>query len=139
MAKYAFLSDRWVAEARKLRAEYADKVPPAPLSVRMNHIITDVPFGDGRVLSHLDTSAGEPDIDLGHLEHPDLTVTTDYGTAKTILIEGDPQAAMAAFWSGRIRVDGDITKLLELQSTGVIGVNDPTAVEMARRLQEMTE
>lgn len=139
MARFAFLSDEWVQEARRLRAEYEGKVPPASFVIRMNQIITDVPFGDGRVLAHLDTSSGEPELDLGHLDQPDLTVTTDYLTAKAILIEGDTQAAMAAFMGGRIRVDGDITKLLTLQSTGVIGVNDPTAVEMARRLQDMTE
>ena len=123
-----------------LREEYRDKVPPAPFAIRMNLIITDVPFGEGKVPAHLDTSAGEPDLDVGHLDRPDLTVTTEYTTAKAILIEGDGQAAMAAFLSGRIKVDGDITKLLALQSSGgVIGVDDPTAVEMARRLQEMTE
>ncbi|HWG73238.1 MAG TPA: hypothetical protein VG184_04185 [Acidimicrobiales bacterium] len=139
MARFAFLSDEWVQEARRLRAEYEGKVPPSAFVIRMNQIITDVPFGEGKVLAHLDTSSGEPDLDLGHLEQPDLTVTTDYQTAKSILIEGDAQAAIGAFMAGRIRVDGDITKLLALQSTGVIGVNDPVAVEMARRLQDMTE
>lgn len=138
MAKFAFLSDEWVAEARRLRAEYEGKVPAAAVVVRMNHVITEVPFGDGRVLSHLDTSSGEPEIDLGHLEAPDLTVTTDYTTARSILIDADAQAAMNAFLSGRIKVDGDITKLLALQSSGMLGVDDPTALELARRLQEMT-
>ncbi len=138
-ARFAFLSDDWITEARRLREEYRDKVPPAPLAIRMNLIITDVPFGGGRILAHLDTSAGEPDLDVGHLDGPDLTVTTEYTTAKAILIEADSQAAMAAFLGGRIKVDGDITKLLALESTGVIGVDDPTAVEMARRLQMMTE
>ena len=139
MARFAFLSDEWLEQARRLRAEYDGKVPPASFVIRMNQVITDVPFGDGRVLAHLDTSSGEPELDLGHLDQPDLTVTTDYQTAKSILIDGDPQAAMGAFMSGRIRVDGDITKLLALQSSGVIGVDHPVAVEMARRLQDMTE
>lgn len=139
MAKFAFLSDEWIAEARRLRREYRDKVAPADVSIRMNLIVTDVPFGEGKVRAHLDTSAGEPDFDLGHLDGPDLTVTTAWETTRAILIEGDAQAAMSAFLGGRIKVDGDITKLLAMQSTGVIGVDDPTAVEMARRLQEMTE
>lgn len=139
MGKFAFLSDDWVAAARKLRAEYEGKVPPAAVVVRMNQVITEVPFGEGKVLSHLDTSSGEPELDLGHLDAPDLTVTTDYATARAILIEGDAQAAMSAFLSGKIKVDGDITKLLALQQSGGLGVADPTAVELARRLQEMTE
>lgn len=139
VAKFPFLSDDWVAEARRLRAEYEGRVPAAAVVVRMNHVITEVPFGNGRVLSHLDTSSGEPEIDLGHLEAPDLTLTTDYATARAILMGGDPQAAMGAFLSGRIKVDGDITKLIALQSTGGMGVEDPKAVELARRLHDITE
>jgi hypothetical protein len=140
VAKFPFLSDEWVTEARRLRAEYQGQVPAATVVVRMNHVITDVPFGGGRVLSHLDTSSGEPEIDLGHLDSPDLTVTTDYQTARAIFVDANPQAAMNAFMSGRIKVDGDITKLLmTVQSSGAMGVEDPKAVELVRRLHDMTE
>lgn len=139
MARYAFLSDEWVAEARRIRAEYAGKVPPVPVAIRMNQVVKGVPFGDGVLEAHLDTSSGELDLETGHLESPDLTITADYETVKSILIEGDVQVAMQAFFSGRIKVDGDITKLLTLQSTGVVGAIDPQSLEMARRIQDITE
>lgn len=139
MARMAFLSDEWVEEARRIRAEYRGEAPAMPLSVRMNQVITDVPFGDGTIHAYLDTSCGEIDMETGHLERPDLTITLDYPTAKAILIEGDAQAAMQAFLSGRIKVDGDVTKLLALQSGGAINPSDPLAAEVYRRLQEITE
>ncbi len=140
MAKYPFLSDEWVTQARRLRAEYQGQVAPAAVVVRMNQVITDVPFGEGRVLAHLDTSSGEPELDLGHLDGPDLTVTTDYQTARAIFVDANPQAAMNAFMSGKIKVDGDITKLImTMQTAGPLGVNDSKALELVQRLHDLTE
>ena len=82
----------------------------------MNQIITDVPFGDGTIDAHMDTSSGELEMDLGHLENPDVTVTLDYDTAKAIFVEGNPQAGMQAFMAGKIKVQGDMTKLMAMQS-----------------------
>ena len=45
---------------------------------------------------------------------------------------------MQAFLGGRIKVDGDITKLIALQTAGTSAATDSVAVEMARRLQAMT-
>ena len=138
MKQYQFLSDEWVAEARRIRAEFKGKAPEIPVSVRMNQIIRDVPFGDGTIEAHVDTSSGELEMETGHLESPDLTITIGYDTAKAILIDGNAQAAMQAFLGGKIKVDGDITKLLALQSAGLSGNTDPAAIEMAKRLQAMT-
>ena len=46
---------------------------------------------------------------------PDLTVTLDYGTAKAILVDGNPQAGMQAFMAGKVKVQGDMTKLMAMQ------------------------
>jgi hypothetical protein len=136
---YPFLSDEWVAEMRKIRADYEGQGPDVPISIRMNQIITDVPFGEGNIHAYVDTSAGLVDIEMGHLANPDLTITLEYPTAKAILIDGDPQAAMAAFLGGRIKVDGDITKLLALQSPGVVGGLGPGAGDAYARIRAMTE
>ena len=81
MASYAFLTDEWVAEAKKIREEYKGKTPPAAHVVKMNQVITDVPFGEGTINAHMDTSSGEVELDLGHLDAADLNVTLDYETA----------------------------------------------------------
>jgi len=136
---YQFLSDEWIAEARKIRAEFTDAASPPPLSIRMNQVVTDVPFGEGTILAHLDTSAGTLEIDLGHLPDPDLTITLDYDTAKVVLIDGDAQAAMAAFLGGKIKVDGDITKLLALQMSDVSSAGTGGRMaEIYHRVQDIT-
>ncbi|MGC9960697.1 MAG: SCP2 sterol-binding domain-containing protein [Acidimicrobiales bacterium] len=135
MAAYPFLSPEWTEAARELRAEYADTVPPAPVTVRMNLVVNDVPFGDAPLDAHLDTTNGDFVLEHGHLEGADLKITIDYATAKAILIEGNPQAGMQAFMAGRIRVEGDMSKLLALQGAPA----DPVHVEIAQRMRDITE
>ena len=130
-----FLSDEWVVEAKKIREEFAGKGTPPAHAVRMNQVITDVPFGDGSIDAHMDTSGGDVDFDLGLLENPDLTVTLDYETAKSIIVDQNPQAGMQAFMAGKIKVQGDMTKLMAMQS----GTPDPTAQEVAERIKAITE
>ena len=136
MTTFAFLSEDWITEARRIRAEYGDG-PEMPAAVRMNQVITDVPFADESVSAHLDTSSGYLTMELGHLDDADVTVTLEYATAKAIFVDGTPQAAMQAFMAGRIRVDGDMAKLvaaLQGVSPGAF-----SASEVQRRIQEITE
>ena len=132
---YKFLSDEWLEAAKKIREEYAGKSAPPAHAVRMNQIITDVPFGDGTINAHMDTSGGDLEMDTGHLENPDLTVTLDYATAQAILVDGNPQAGMQAFMAGKIKVQGDMTKLMAMQQ----GTPDPTQAEIAAKIKEITE
>jgi hypothetical protein len=134
---YPFLSDEWLDQARAIRAEYQGQTPPVPHAVRMNLVVTQVPFSDDDILAHLDTSGGELDLDTGHLDGQDLKVTVDYDTAKAILIEGNPQAGMQAFMQGKVRVEGDMAKLMALQAGPAAA--DPSAAEMAQRLRDITE
>ena len=136
MPKYKFLSEEWIEEAKRIRSEMEGEAPAPAHEVRMNQIITDVPFGDGEVQAHMDTSGGEMKMGLGHLENPDLTVTLDYATAKALLVEGNPQAGMQAFMAGKVKVQGDMTKLMAMQQTGG---NDEMAAKVAAAIQEITE
>ncbi len=135
MPKYKFLSEEWVAEARAIREQHSGDAPAPAHAVRMNQVITGVPFGDGDINAHMDTSGGEMEMDFGHLENPDLTVTLDYDTAKAILVDGNPQAGMQAFMAGKVKVDGDMTKLMAMQT----GAADPKAAEVAAAIQAITE
>jgi putative sterol carrier protein len=134
---YPFLSDEWLDEARTIRAEYQGKTPPVAHVVRMNLVVTQVPFSEEDILAHMDTSSGELELDTGHLETQDLKVTVDYDTAKAILVEGNPQAGMQAFMQGKVRVEGDMAKLMAL--TASPGAADPSAAELAQRLRDITE
>jgi putative sterol carrier protein len=130
-----FLSDDWITEARKIRKEFEGQGEAPAHNVRMNLVVTEVPFGEGSVDAHLDTTSGDMELDIGHLDTPDLTATLDYATAKAILIDGNPQAGMQAFMAGKIKVQGDMTKLMAMQA----GTPDPTAVQVAERLKAVTD
>ena len=137
MAKYPFLSEEWIAEVRRLgdEARAGGGGTNIPHQVKMNQVITDVPFGDGTINAHMDTSSGEMQMEMGHLENPDLTVTLDYDTAKAIFVDGNPQAGMQAFMAGKVKVQGDMTKLMAMQATPP----DPQAQELSKKIREVTE
>ncbi len=134
MATYEFLSEDWLVEARSIRGEFEGDGSPIAHKMRMNLIITEVPFGEGSVDAHMDTTEGELNLDTGHIDPVDLTVTLAYDIAKAILVEGNPQAGMQAFMAGRIKVEGDMAKLMAIQG----GVPDPRAAEVAARIREIT-
>ena len=134
MAKYPFLSDEWISQVRKIGDEFQGAAT-TPHSVKMNQVITEVPFGEGTLQSHMDTTSGELVMEEGHLDEVDLTVTLDYATAKAIFVEGNPQAGMQAFMAGKIKVQGDMTKLMAMQQSAP----DPTAAEIQQRIKDITE
>jgi hypothetical protein len=136
VATHPFLSPDWIDEARRIHEEYRGRTAPMPAEVRVNMIVTDVPFGSGTLDAHVDTASGELEIDTGHLDTADMTLTLDYDTARAILVEQNPQAGMQAFMGGRIKVQGDMTKLMVLQ--GQIGAPDPVALEVAGRVRDIT-
>ena len=46
---YPFLSAEWMDAAKAIREKYAAQSSAITISVRMNQVITDVPFGDSDV------------------------------------------------------------------------------------------
>lgn len=131
---HPFLSPEWIEAARAIREELKDKATTTPPPFRMNQVVTGVPFGDGTINAHTDTTSGELVMDLGHIEGAEVTVTLPYDTARAILVDGDQQAAMQAFMSGQIKIEGDMSKLMALQTAQV----DPIALEAAARIKAIT-
>ena len=129
---HAFLSPDWMAAARSLRDTMPLPATAPPVAVRMNLVVTDTPF-EADVLGHIDTSEGEVVIEDGHLEGPDLTVTVDYATARAIFIDQDAAAAMQAFMGGRIKVDGDLSKMLAMQASAAAPDENAQALSDALR------
>lgn len=134
MSKHEFLSEEWIAAAQAIREDYAGKSTTSPPPMKMNVVITEVPFGEGSMDAHIDTTDGEMTLDMGHLDTSDLTVTVDYATAKAIFIDQDQQASMQAFMAGKIKVQGDMTKMMAMQTVQP----DPAQVEMAGKIAEIT-
>lgn len=132
--KYEFLTPEWIEAAKKIRDEAGTPANPPAHTIRMNQVITDAPFTDEQIKVYMDTSDGELDLDLGELENPDLTVTVDWATAKAIFVEQNPQAGMQAFMAGKVKVQGDMTKLMAMQQ----GTPDPAAAAVAAKIKDIT-
>ena len=130
---YEFLSPEWLAEAHLIRAEFGD-VGPMAVIVVMNLIITEVPFGQSPLHVQLDTTVGILALDYGHHPAADMAITLDWATAKALLIEGNSQAAMGAFMAGKIRIEGDMAKLVAFSSA----TPDPRSEGVILRLRAIT-
>lgn len=113
---YQFLSDEWMEAAREIRERHQDEMPEVTVSVRINQVVTDVPFGEGTIHSYMDTSSGSVVMELGELDDPDAVLTTDYDTAKAMIVDQDPTVAMKSFMEGKIRIQGDMMKLMAMQT-----------------------
>ncbi|HEY7105863.1 MAG TPA: alkyl sulfatase C-terminal domain-containing protein [Acidimicrobiia bacterium] len=133
MPVYPFLSDDWLAEVRRIVDEQRVEVSDGA-NLKVNLVVTDTPFGDDRQL-HLWFEQGAANWAPGHVDDADLTLTTDYVTARDVFLTGDPQAALQAFLEGKVKVQGDLTKLMALQASGTA----PGGTGLAGRLAEITE
>jgi putative sterol carrier protein len=132
--KYEFLTPEWIEAAKRIRDESGAPSNAPAHQIRMNQIITDAPFTDDEIRVHMDTTEGEIKLDEGHIDNPDLTVTVDWETAKAIFVDQNPQAGMQAFMAGKIKVVGDMTKLMAMQQQAP----DPAAQEIATKIKDIT-
>ena len=103
--------------AREIRERYEGDLPDVTTVVRINQVITDVPFGEGTVNAYVDTTEGSLVLELGELDEPDAVLVVDYHTARAMIVDQDPTVAMQAFLSGRIKVQGDMMKLMAMQTS----------------------
>ncbi|USZ14436.1 SCP2 sterol-binding domain-containing protein [Moraxella sp. FZLJ2107] len=107
MAK--FLSQAWFDEVAALNAQAGDlNLAPNLDSVLLNAIIT----GDDAAELHLKNGK----IAQGLVDNANSTVTVDRETLVQIISTGDVNIAIEAFMLGKIRVDGDMTQVMALQS-----------------------
>ena len=136
MAQHAFLSSGWIQEARRIRDEQRSEIGPPP-PIRMNLTVTEVPFETETLHAHVDTTSGVLDVDQDHLLDADVVITADYATTKSLFVGQDPAAVMQAFMSGKIRVQGDLAKLLALQASVPTDAEGPVR-DVAQRISAMT-
>ncbi len=125
---HEFLSDEWMDAVEALNDE-APEPPAATKDVVINLVVTDSPFGDRE--SHM--AAGK--FQRGLSDGAGTTMTMTYDVAKKLFVDQDQAASMQAFMSGQIKVTGDMTQLMKLQTAG-----PPTAEQEAfqARIQELT-
>lgn len=132
--KFAFLTDEWITAVEAIVAgTAADAAAATAANLVVNLNVTDTPFGTDKQF-HMGSIDGVALMGGGHKEPGDVTLTTDYATAKAVFISGDQQAGMQAFMSGKVKVQGDMTKLMMQQQGG--GGASP---ELQAAIQGITE
>lgn len=124
-----FLSDGWFAEVDKIVSEINPPVPAAVQDLVINFRVKGAPQGDvearmagGRLLQ-------------GFGDGAPTTVNVPFDVLRKMLVEGDQNAAMQAFMTGQIQVEGDMTRLMAMQAGG-----PPSAesLQVAERIRAMT-
>lgn len=133
---YPFLSEEWMDAARSIREQHADDVPDVEADLRINVAVTEVPFDDEIVNAYLDTTSGAVVMELGELDEPDVTVTTDYPTAQALFVDQDPAIVMQAFMNGKVKVQGDMMKLMAMQTS--LPTNE-SSEQIAQEIKDITE
>ncbi len=127
---HLFLSNGWFDETEKLRAEIDPPVPDLIKDLVINLVVKDGPDGDVEAKME----AGR--FVRGLADQAPTKLTVSYELAKKMFVEQDQQASMQAFMSGQIQVEGDMTKLLVMQSAGP---PSEAAKQLQARILQMTE
>jgi hypothetical protein len=133
---HPFLSPAWADAARAIRARHAANGEPISTAVRINVVVNDSPFGDEPINSYVDTTSGSLVMELGQLDDADVTVTTDYETARALFLATDPAAGMQAFMAGKLVVQGDMMKLVALP---MLAATDAAAQAVSEEIRAITE
>jgi putative sterol carrier protein len=124
-----WLTQEWLDETCRM----ADSQPERPgASAKMQYVVTGGPDGEIRYYWILENGRLQKS-ELGDLEDAEVTMTQTYEDAKKI--QKGELDANAAFMQGRIKVAGNMAKLMALMPL----TNAPEYKELQKQIQEITE
>ena len=127
MAKY--LTQEWLDEGKALAADQPER-PGA--TVRMNWVVTGGPDGDVSYYWVLENGK-LLESKLGSLDDAEVTLTSSYeDSVKQVKGELD---ANAAFMQGRVKVTGNMAKLMSLLPL----TNSPEYKQLGEKIRDNTE
>ena len=127
MAK--FLSQEWLDEGRKLAQEFPER-PGA--TARMQFAVTGGPEGDVKYYQVLDNGK-ILESTLGEDANADFTMTSSYDDS--VKIQKGELDANAAFMQGRMKVTGNMGKLMSLMPL----TQSPEYKGIQQKINEITE
>ncbi|MFN2526347.1 MAG: SCP2 sterol-binding domain-containing protein [Actinomycetota bacterium] len=118
-----FLSDEWAKEmSAALNSSEDFKKAASGQQVKLQQVVTDSPDGETKYYFTLDN--GTVDVGLGEISDAEATLTQNYETAAAIAKQ--ELNATNAFMQGKLKISGNMMKLMQLQ--GVFNAM-PKAVE----------
>ncbi len=108
-----FLSEEWASEVTAALGQhqgFKNAIGSAELGIQF--VVTDGPDGDAEY--HLKSSGGNTTMAVGNLESADVTVRQSYETA--VAISKGELNTQTAFMTGKVKVSGNLAKLMMHQS-----------------------
>ncbi len=106
-----FLSEDWFTKVEELRGAAGELDIPDSLKSVIINVNVDREGGEA-VAVHLH----EGNFERGHNDTAEVTLGVNEELARKIFLEGDQAAGMQAFMAGEIKIEGDMTKLMALQT-----------------------
>ena len=79
--------------------------------MKLQQVVTDAPDGEAKYYFTLDGGAAE--VSLGEIQDADATITQNYETA--VAINKMELNAQNAFMQGKLKISGNMMKLMQLQ------------------------
>ncbi|MDQ1438821.1 MAG: hypothetical protein QOK43_2450 [Acidimicrobiaceae bacterium] len=124
-----WLSQEWLDETKKMAESQPDR-PGA--SARMQYVVTGGPDGDVKYYWVLENGKLQ-ESQLGELPDAEVTLTQTYDDA--MKIQKGELDANAAFMQGRVKVTGNMAKLMSLLPL----TNAPEYKQLQSEIQAVTE
>jgi hypothetical protein len=107
---YQFLSNEWFTEVDRLIAAAGDlKIPEAMKAVEVNVTVTS-PGGNTELFMK------DGLFTRGHQASAPTKLTIAADLARKIFVDGDAAAGVQAFLEGKMQVEGDLAKLVAMQT-----------------------
>jgi len=124
----AFLTDDWFSTVETLTTQAGDlNLPPALANLAINLVVSDT---QGNTELSLDGGA----IKKGLSSNAKTTLNMDGETLRKVFLEFDMAAAMQAFMTGKIKVQGDMSQLMALQTAKP----SPEPTDLFKKVLEQT-
>lgn len=106
-----FLSEEWAEEVtRAVNENEAFQKAAGSQAARIQNVVT-TPEGEKKYFFTLE--GGRAQLSIGEIDAPDATISQDYQTA--MALAKNELSGTAAFMSGKVRVSGDLMKLMQMQ------------------------
>jgi hypothetical protein len=108
--RYEFLSPEWFTQVDALIAAAGDLEIPAAMKAAEINVTVTSPQGETQLFMK------DGLFFQGHQASAAASVSVSSDLARKIFVEGDAAAGVQAFLSGEMKVDGDLAKLVAMQT-----------------------